>query len=370
MLIVLGLYALLIWLVFFRFKWLPLNWTFGSLAALVGVGIALVFIGLLNALTPSGRFEVIGKVVEVTPNVAGQVTAIPVERNVVVKAGMTLFQIDRAPYEYKVGQLKAAVAEAKQKAEQLKASVDVAAADVRSINAQWERAEKRRVDVEQLAQRQATSQFNLQDAAAQADALAAQLDAAKAREISARLAASSEIEGENTTVAQLAAQLDYAQWELDQTTVRAPADGYVTASTLAVGARAAPLKSAMAFITISDIGILGIFPQSGFQQAIHPGAVVKLAFANSPGRIYEARVIDILRGIGEGQFSASGNIGRVSSAVFTMEYPVNITVPKDLDPAELRLGMAGQATAFSDHAGPIGLIATILLFVKAYALYL
>ena len=33
----------------------------------------------------------------------------------------------------------------------------------------------------------------------------------------------------------LLAQLDYVQWELDQTTVRAPTDGYVTVSTLAIG---------------------------------------------------------------------------------------------------------------------------------------
>jgi multidrug resistance efflux pump len=35
----------------------------------------------------------------------------------------------------------------------------------------------------------------------------------------------------NTTIAQLTAQLDYVHWDLDQTIVRAPADGYVTAST-------------------------------------------------------------------------------------------------------------------------------------------
>jgi multidrug resistance efflux pump len=84
----------------------------------------------------------------------------------------------------------------------------------------------------------ATSQFNVQDAIAQANALKAQLDAANAREVSARLAASSEIDGENTNVAQLIAQLDNAQWKLEQTTVRAPSDGYVTGSTLVVGDRA------------------------------------------------------------------------------------------------------------------------------------
>jgi multidrug resistance efflux pump len=65
-------------------------------------------------------------VVEVTPNVAGTVTSIPVEPNVLVKAGTILFQIDPAPYQAKVKQLQAAVAEARQKPERLKAQVDAA----------------------------------------------------------------------------------------------------------------------------------------------------------------------------------------------------------------------------------------------------
>lgn len=246
MLIILLLCVVLIWLIFFKLKSLPFNWLFGSLAAVVGVSIAVTFVGLLSYLTPSGRIEVMGKVDEVTPNVSGQVTEIPVQRNVPLKAGTVLFQIDRAPYEYKVRQLAAALAEARQKVGQLNANVDATAADVKAMEGQWQRADKRREDLEQLGVRQATSQFNVQDATAQANALAAQRDAAKAREISARLAATSEINGENTTVAQLAAQLENAQWELAQTTVRAPADGYVAASTLAVGDRVSPSKSAMA----------------------------------------------------------------------------------------------------------------------------
>jgi multidrug resistance efflux pump len=369
MLVIVLLYAALIWLIFFRFKWLPFNWVYGTLSGLLGISIVVVFLGLLSYLTPSGKIEMMGKVNEVTPNVSGRVTEIPVQRNVLVKAGTTLFQIDRTPFEYKVRQLEAALAEARQKVEQLKAAVDVAVADVRALSAQWERAEKRREDLDQLAQRQATSQFNLQDATAQANSLAAQLDAAKAREISAQLAASSDIEGENTAVAQLSAQLDYAQWELEQTTIRTSSDGYVSASTLAIGDRAAPTKSAMAFIVVSEIEIIGIFPQNGFQ-TIRPGAVVKLVFSNSPGRIYEAQINEILRGVGEGQFAASGVLTRVGSVGLTSEYPARISLPKDLDPATLRLGMAGSATVFSDHAGPIGVLASILLLVKAYALYI
>ena len=53
----------------------------------------------------------------------------------------------------------------------------------------------------------------------------AQLAAARARETNAKLALGLVIDGENTAVAQLVAQLDNAKWELEQTMVHAPDDG-------------------------------------------------------------------------------------------------------------------------------------------------
>jgi hypothetical protein len=41
-----------------------------------------------------------------------------------------------------------------------------------------------------------------------------------------------------------------------------------------------------------------------------------------------------------------------------------------MNPGIIRLGMVGTATVISDKASPIGLLATILLWVKAYAAYL
>jgi multidrug efflux pump subunit AcrA (membrane-fusion protein) len=46
----------------------------------------------LNNLTPAGSIVVTGRVVEITPNVSGQVAAIPVRPNVPVKAGAALFE--------------------------------------------------------------------------------------------------------------------------------------------------------------------------------------------------------------------------------------------------------------------------------------
>jgi multidrug resistance efflux pump len=369
MVIIALLYICATWIVFFRFKLLPWNWPWRIVTAVVGVGILAVVMGLLNHLTPSGRIAVVGRVVEVTPNVAGQVTEIDVQPNVLVKPGAILFQIERAPFEYKIRQLQAAIAEARQKAAQLQGSADLAAADVKAVSAQLSLSERRRDDIERLALKDAASQFKLQDATTQAELLAAQREAAQAREANARLALGSEIAGENTTVAQLVAQLDNAQWELEQTTIRAPAEGYASAMALAVGARVLPARSALSFILADDVTLVGVFSQNGFQ-SIKLGATVKLVFANTPGHIYTSTVGNIMQGVGQGQIAVSGILARAESIGTSLDYPALINIPADMDRNMLRLGMVGSATVISDDAGPIGVLANILLWVTAYSLYL
>jgi hypothetical protein len=74
MVIVAGLYAVIVWLVFFRLKWLRWGWLTGTVTVLVGVIGCVVFVGFLSYLAPTGRVVVVGHVVEVTPNVSGQIT--------------------------------------------------------------------------------------------------------------------------------------------------------------------------------------------------------------------------------------------------------------------------------------------------------
>jgi multidrug resistance efflux pump len=369
MFIILLLYVCFVWLIFFRFKILPWTWTWRIVSTLLGCFILAVFVALLNTLTPSGRIVVLGRVVEVTPNVGGTVISIPIQANTLLKAGSTLFQIDPAPFEAKVKQLQAAVADARQKVEQLKVQVDLAEADVKGLLSQVAFAEARRDDVEKLARTSAANQFTLQDAAAKVELLTAQLQAARAKEANARLGLGSEIGGENTTVAQLSAQLDNAQWELEQTTVRAASDGYVTSMALAVGARVLPARAALSFIVADQNGIIGIFDQNGMKN-IRRGTPVKLVFMNRPGEVYYSTVEDVLQGIGQGQVSVAGTLARPEMIGTSTMYPASIAMPRNITPEMVRLGMVGTATAFSDHAGVIGVLATILLWLKAYVAYL
>ncbi|MEH2523948.1 multidrug resistance efflux pump [Bradyrhizobium sp. AZCC 2176] len=369
MVIILCLYVLAMWAIFSRLKLVRWGWLSGTISTLIGVFILATFMALFNYLTPSGNVTVTGRVVEVTPNVSGQIVAIPVKPNVPVKTGDILFQIDPAPFHYKVAQLKASLAAAQQQTEILKSNYEQATANVAGLEAQQKYNAKRLDDIQRLYASGANTEFKEQDTQVQYETISAQLNAARATQHSAKLALDSEIGGINTTVAQIQAQLENSNWELSQTAVRAPADGYVTVVALTVGDRALQARSAMSFIVENEITIVGMFSQNGFQ-TIKVGAPVDIVFNNAPGRIYHAKVTAIPKGIGQGQIAVSGTLARTTALGGTSSFPAEISVPDGMSRDSLRLGMSGGATVFASNAGVIGLLASILVWVSSYTAYL
>jgi multidrug resistance efflux pump len=369
MIIILCLYVVALWLVFSKFRLVRWGWLSGAVAIVVGAFILATFLALFNYLTPSGRVTVTGRVVEVTPNVTGQIVAIPVKPNAPVKTNDVLFQIDPAPFQYKVSQLQASLAAARQQAEILKSSYEQATANAAGLSALVAFNTQRNADIQRLASEGANTQFQAQDRQNQYETALAQLNVAKAAQQSAKLALDSEIGGVNTSVAQVAAQLENANWELSQTTVRAPSDGYVTVVALSVGDRALQARSAMSFIVENEITLVGMFAQNGFQ-TIKDGTPVDIVFDNAPGRIYHAKIRTIPRGIGQGQIAVSGTLARTSALGGATAFPAEISIPQEMSRESLRLGMSGNATAFADNAGVIGLLASILVWVSSYTAYL
>src|ERR1700730_18286787 len=147
MLIILCLYVVALWLLFSKFKLVRWGWGSGTVAVLMGAFILAVFLALFNYLTPSGRVTVAGRVVEVTPNVTGQIAAIPVKPNVPVKKDDVLFQIDPAPVQYKIAQLQASLAAARQQTEILKSNYEQATANVTGLTTQVAFNAKRNADI-------------------------------------------------------------------------------------------------------------------------------------------------------------------------------------------------------------------------------
>jgi multidrug resistance efflux pump len=368
-LIILCSYAFLVWLLFSKLKLVKWGWGSGTLAVLVGAFILAVFLAMFNYLTPSGSVVIVSRVVEVTPNVSGEIIDIPVQPNVPIKRGAILFRIDPAPFKYKVEQLSASLVQARQQAQQLKASYAQASANVEGLGKQLAYHTKRLADYEKMVSEDAQTQFRLQDTQVQYETVQFQLQAAKAVQLSAKLAMDSDIDGINTTVASTQAQLDNAKWELEQTTIRAPGDGYVTLVALTVGDRGLLARSAMSFIVTDEISIAGMFAANGFE-TIKPGAPVRLVFDEHPGRVFHSKIAEIPRGVGQGQIAVSGMLARVGSVGGARAYPAIIAIPNDIDRSTLRVGMPGTATVYAHNAGVIGLLMSILVWISSYTAYL
>lgn len=183
------------------------------------------------------------------------------------------------------------------------------------------------------------------------------------------MALGSTIDGEQSSVAQIKAQLDRARWDLEETTIHAPMDGYASGVTLAVGNRASPLRSVIAFIDADSLRINGVFSQNGFRSIV-PGAKVKFALSSRPGVIHDSHVLEVFRGIGQGQVPVSAQLPSIGSIGVSQEYGVRIAIPKSVPPEAMRLGMSGTATVFAEDAGPIGILAYILLWFRVQFLYL
>ena len=93
-------------------------------------------------------------------------------------------------------------------------------------------------------------------------------------------------------------------------------------------------------------------------------------FHNRPGHIYQARILEVPHGVGQGQIAVSGMLARAGSIRGATTYPARISIPDGLDQQQLRLGMPGTATAFADHAGVIGILMSILVWISSYMAYL
>src|SRR4249920_28350 len=110
--ILLLIYSFFVWLIFFKFKWLP--WNIVSQVIVVTlpiIGLTLLIL-LLNIVAPSSHdIRVVNYVIPINTPVRGLVTEVPIEPNQPIKKGEVLFKIDPTPYEISVKNYEAQLAQ-------------------------------------------------------------------------------------------------------------------------------------------------------------------------------------------------------------------------------------------------------------------
>lgn len=353
-LVICFVYAVLVWLVFFKFRWLKFNVTWGVISVFFGLHLLLIFMIGLRFVTPySTDARMIQHTIQLTPRLSEPtlVTAVLVEPNVSVKKGTPLFQFDRRPYEYKVRELEASLAGAKQDVLVMKADVAAAAQKVVKLKSQLKYARYQQKLSAALAGRGAGPEEDAQKWAAQVAAEEAAILEAQADEERARLRYTSEIDGVNTTVAKLQAELDLARFYLDNTLMVAPEDGHIINLQVRPGMVAGDIRAGAiaSFICDSDRYLLANFFQENLKY-VKPGQPVEAALDLYPGQIWLGKVEAIWQGSGAGQLLPSGMLPRLFYKPTELpqgQFAVVIRLD-DPDQAKFPIGTQGRAAIYTN----------------------
>jgi len=302
-------------IVIFKVFKIPLNKWSVPTAALGGI---ILIGGLILVMNYNHPYSEISRQYFVTtpivPNVSGQVIEVPVKGNQMLEKGDVLFRLDPVPFQNTVNSLKARVEGAK---------------------LEFERSEK-------LYKAKAGSKRDF-------DLARSTLDDQKA-------------------------QLAQAEYDLEQTTVRAPTKGYATQVILQPGMRAVniPLRPVMVFVSGEDHYLVGWFRQNSLLR-LEIGNEAEVAFDGVPGKVFGGEVQMVVPALAEGQVQASGNLVHPGMAPRPGRIAVliRITDPRyESYSALLPGGSYAQAAIYSKHFSHVAIMRKILLRMSAWMNYL
>lgn len=300
--------------VFKVFK-IPLTkWTVPT-AVLGGVVLIGTLIFVMNYNHP---YSEIGRdyyiTVPIVPEVSGQVVEVPVAANQLLQQGDVLLKLDAAPFEAKVASLKAELTSAQNDLTRAK----------------------------QLVAKGSVSQR--------------QLDLAQER------------------VDSLTPKLATAEWELSNTIVRAPSQGYVTQMFVRPGVMAVslPLRPVMVFVPLENRFLVGWFRQNSMLR-LQVGYEAEVALDGIPGEVFSAKVVKVVPALAEGQLQASGSMLGLDATNKPGRIPVEVEID-DPDFAQYQDkipgGAYGQVAVYSDHAHHVAVMRKILLRMAAWMNYI
>jgi RND family efflux transporter MFP subunit len=300
--------ALFVWL-----RFIPFN-LFWKVSPII-VALALL-IGLFIPMgwgAPSGPAAVVRHSVQIAPNVTGEVIDVPVQANVPLNAGDVLFKIDPTPFQATVDQYSAQLLRDQTLLEKDRTNLTRYEGLLAKDSGPRQQAEDQRAIVNQ----------------------------------------------DEATVKLDQALLAGAQYNLDKTIVRAPADGYVTNLALRVGARVTGQSPVMAFINTSET-IIGVQIPQIYSRYVASGQPIEITFKTFPGEVFTGRVETVLQAIASGQTEVGG-LAVAPDEIQPGPFIVRIKLDDPNVAPRLPAGSAGLAAIFTDHVKAAHVIRRVVL---------
>jgi multidrug resistance efflux pump len=378
--ILLLIYSGIVWLIFFKFKWLPWNFVSQVIVITLPIFALTALILTLNVVAPSSSdVRVLNYVVQVTPRVTGRVIEVPIEPNRPIKKGQVLFRIDPEPFKQKLQELQSKLPEYTAKLDSAQAyqrelgdQLKSAQSTRDALSAKLVLAVKREGQTRDLSGTGAGTKFDYEQAQTDVKSMRADLaqSSADVSQIQQKLSARtkqgelSEVAQARAAVEQLKAQIAYAKWELDQTVFYAPADGTVVNLQLRPGSYAAqlPMVPVMAFVE-NEQWVLAMYSQNELRN-IKPGDEAEIALKTYPNRIIKATVDSIVWSSGTGQLPLSGAVPQTgSNPIPEGRFAVRLRPSGDDEKTFLPMGAQGVGAVYTEHGKMIHIIRKVILRV-------
>lgn len=348
--ILLGIYGFFVWLIFFKFKWLPWNFTTQFITiTLPIVGLMVLFL-LLNISAPAtDDVRAMNYTIPIVPRVSGQVIEVPIQPNRPIKKGDVLFKIDPVPFEAAVKAAQATLQGAKDQR-------DNAANKKAALTPRIDLAKKRVEQFTALATTGAGKRADLEQAQSDLGNLQSEFLAADATESQAR-----------AQIAKSEADLINAQYDLDGCVHLAPANGRVANLALQPGVRATTVaaNAVMSFIQEDDPWLLAFYKQNELRY-VESGEEAEIFMKMYPGRIIKCKVDSILWATAQGQMPISGYLGTTAGlGMLSDRIAVRLrTDGKDKD-VFLAAGARGQGAIYTNDITPIQILRRIIVRIAA-----
>jgi multidrug resistance efflux pump len=363
--LLLGIYSFFVWLIFFKFKWLPWNKTAQITVVVIPIVGLTALILMLNVYAPSSSdVRVIKYVVQVVPQVRGRVIDVPVEGNNNVKKGDVLFRIDPTPFELQVRTLEAQLAATEGSVAELNEELRSAVGRTGAVRSKLDLARKRVQQNRELAATGAGDKFALEQAEADLSQLESELRANVAAEAQVRARLGATVGDDQAEIAQIKAQLANARWELSQTVFYAPADGTVINLQLRPGQMATALGAipVMTFVE-NDFQVLALFHQNELHQ-VAAGDEAEIALETYPGRIIKAKVDSIVWAQGQGQIPMSPNLPQTGPVPLPPgRFAVKLNIVDPDTNLFLAAGAVGHGAIYTQHGHHIHILRKVILRV-------
>lgn len=287
-------------------------------------------------------------VVQVAPQVGGQVVRVYVREGDPVEKGMLLFELDARPFEHKVALLEAKHVEAVQQVKQLGAQVEAARAEHRRLTAEAAYAKSVYEQEVVIYKKASTTERKYLDALQKHKASVAALDRSAQLVQQADDALEARIGAEHTLVAQARAQLAEARLNLEYCKVYAPCDGIITNLQLRDGAYAHVGQAVLACIDTSHWLVIGNYREECLEY-MKAGQPALVAFQGVPGRLWPGRVEHIGWGVGQGQGVPSGQLPHIKDQTSwipaSQRFQVRVALDENAS-VPLRVGMTGSITVY------------------------